>query len=65
MGVVRVFHKYLEGALMPFHESSQKDSYVSVLCFMGVLGRFHQKRFTFVCRSQGRYQCKLNWTETP
>ena len=37
MGILRVFHKYFEGALMSFHEYSQKNSNVSLLRFKGVL----------------------------
>ena len=48
MVILRVFHKYFEGALMSFHECSQKDSDVSALCFTGVIGCFCPKRLTFV-----------------
>ena len=40
MGVLRVFHKYFEGASMSFHECSQKDSNVSALCFKAVFRMF-------------------------
>ena len=50
---------------MIFHECLQRDSNVSPLCVKGALGCFLKKRLTFVCRSQGSYQCKLNWIETP
>ena len=43
MGVLRIFHKYFEGASRCF----QKDSNISALCFKCVLGCFCQKSFTF------------------
>ena len=65
LGVLRISHKYFEGASRSFNECLQKDLFVSSLCFNGVLGCFYQKRFTFVYRSHGSYPCKLNWTEKP
>ena len=38
MGVLRVFHKYFEGASRAFQECFKEDSNESVLCFKGVLG---------------------------
>ena len=37
VSVLWVFHKYFEDASISFHECSQSDSTVSVLCFKGVL----------------------------
>ena len=40
MGVLRVFHKYLEGAIRSFHQCLLKDSNVSLLCFNSISGCF-------------------------
>ena len=44
MGVLSVFHKSFEGAIMSFHECLLKDLNISVLCFKGVLGCFCKKK---------------------
>ena len=47
MGVLRVFHKYFEGASRSFHECLQKDLNVSSLCFNNVLECFIKKKVYF------------------
>ena len=50
MGVLSVFHKSFEGAIMSFHECLQKDLNISVLCFKGVLGCFCKKKELILCK---------------
>ena len=49
MGVLRIFHKYFEGASRFFEKCFQKDSNISALCFKCVLGCFCQKKLYFLC----------------